>query len=243
MFVVRGGMPNDWVEVLEQSVPRTIEDVDAVFGSNQSLVGSSKSRFYKTWQAVGVGCSCRYKYDSTNSHPVFKVGAGGETGDPTSWWKKQQPQSVSRCLDIVLNLWNRFGTDKCSPDMFNLFVVNHYSFPKDSIPWHDDDSKLLHAGRDDFSADIASITLQNSGILCFMPRKDGPLWQQYRCGKYSTTVDNLIALKMRAAVALHRGDILLFTGNFQRLMQHKAPSFDKVAWAEGRRVHAALPWA
>ena len=30
---------------------------------------------------------------------------------------------------------------------------------------------------------------------------------------------------MRAAVALHRGDILLFTGNFQRLMQHKAPSF------------------
>ena len=227
MFVVRGGMPNDWVERLEQSVPQTIADVDLVFGSNQSLVGSSKSRFYKTWQAVGVGCSCRYKYDSTNSHPVFKVGAGGETGDPTSWWKKQQPQSVSRCLDIVLNFWNRFVTDKCSPDMFNLFVVNHYCFPQDSIPWHDDDSKLLHAGRDDFSADIASITLQNSGILCFMPRKDGPLWQQYRCGKYSTTVDNLIAHKMRAAVALHRGDILLFTGNFQRLMQHKAPSFDK----------------
>jgi len=84
MFVVRGGMPNDWVERLEQSVPQTIADVDLVFGSNQSLVGSSKSRFYKTWQAVGVGCSCRYKYDSTNSHPVFKVGAGGETGDPTS---------------------------------------------------------------------------------------------------------------------------------------------------------------
>ena len=82
-------------------------------------------------------------------------------------------------------------------------------------------------GRDDFSADIASITLQNSGILCFMPRKDGPLWQQYRSGTYSRTVENLISLKMRAAVALHRGDILLFTGNFQRLMQHKAPSFAK----------------
>ena len=113
MFVVRGAVPKQFVEVLEQSVPRTIADVDAVFGSNQSLVGSSKSRFYKTWQAVGVGCSCRYKYDSTNSHPVFKVGAGGEAGDATSWWKKQQPQSVSRCLDTVLNFWNRFGTDKC----------------------------------------------------------------------------------------------------------------------------------
>ena len=226
MFVVRGAVPKQFVEVLEQSVPRTIADVDAVFGSNQSLVGSSKSRFYKTWQAVGVGCSCRYKYDSTNSHPVFKVGAGGEAGDATSWWKKQQPQSVSRCLDTVLNFWNRFGTDKCSPDIWDLFVVNHYCLLGDSIPWHDDDSNLLHAGRD-FSADIASITLQNSGILCFMPRKDGTLWQQYRIGNYTRTVDNLISHKMRAAVALHRGDIMLFTGNFQRLMQHKAPSFAK----------------
>ena len=226
MFVVRGAVPLQYVEPLELSVPRSIADVDEAFGSNQSLVGSSKSRFYKTWQAVGVGCSCRYKYDSTNSHPVFKVGAGGEAGDATSWWKKQQPQSVSRCLDTVLNFWNRFGTDKCSPDMWNLFVVNHYSRETDSIPWHDDDSNLLHAGRD-FSADIASITLQNSGILCFMPRKDGPLWQQYRIGNYTRTVDNLISHKMRAAVALHRGDILLFTGNFQRLMQHKAPSFAK----------------
>ena len=58
-----------------------------------------------------------------------------------------------------------------------------------------------------------------------MPRKDGPLalWQQYRIGNYTRTFRQ----KMRAAVALHRGDILLFTGNFQRLMQHKAPSFAK----------------
>jgi hypothetical protein len=115
MFVVRGGMPNDWVERLEQLVPQTIADVDLVFGSNQSLVGSSKSRFYKTWQAVGVGCSCRYKYDSTNSHPVFKVGAGGETGDPTSWWKKQQPQSVSRCLDTVLIFLEPFWHRQMQP--------------------------------------------------------------------------------------------------------------------------------
>ncbi|MFM6701065.1 MAG: hypothetical protein ACKPIA_06365, partial [Dolichospermum sp.] len=224
MFVVRGAVPLQFVETLEQSVPLSIADVDEAFGSNQSLVGSSKSRFYKTWQAVGVGCSCRYKYDSTNSHSVFKVGEAGTT--TTSWVKQQQPQSVSACLDTVLHFWNGFGTDKCSPDMWNLFVVNHYCLPGDNIPWHDDDSNLLHAGRD-FSADIASITLQNSGILCFMPRKDGPLWQQYRTGTYTKTVDNLISHKLRAAVVLHRGDIMLFTGNFQPFMQHKAPSFDK----------------
>ncbi|MFM7990126.1 MAG: hypothetical protein ACKPKO_63505, partial [Candidatus Fonsibacter sp.] len=50
MFVVRGAVPLQFVEALEQSVPRTIADVDEVFGSKQSLVGSSKSRFYKTWQ-------------------------------------------------------------------------------------------------------------------------------------------------------------------------------------------------
>ncbi|MFM7979225.1 MAG: hypothetical protein ACKPKO_07910, partial [Candidatus Fonsibacter sp.] len=61
----------------------------------------------------------------------------------------------------------------------------------------------------------------------FMLRKDGPLWQQYRIGIYTRTGDNLISHKMRAAVALHRGDIMLFTGNFQPFMQHKAPSFDK----------------
>ncbi|MFM7982757.1 MAG: hypothetical protein ACKPKO_25885, partial [Candidatus Fonsibacter sp.] len=47
------------------------------------------------------------------------------------------------------------------------------------------------------------------------------MWQQYRIGNYTRTLNQ----KMRAAVALHRGDILLFTGNFQRLMQHKAHSF------------------
>ena len=122
MFVVRGAVPKQFVEVLEQSVPRTIADVDAVFGSNQSLVGSSKSRFYKTWQAVGVGCSCRYKYDSTNSHPVFKVGEAGTT--TTSWVKKQQPQSVSACLDTVLHFWNAFWHQqhvelvRCQPLLF-----------------------------------------------------------------------------------------------------------------------------
>ena len=121
----------------------------------------------------------------------------------------------------MLKLWNLIGTDS-SPDMWNLFAVNHYSRETDSIPWHDDDNNLLHAGRD-VSADIASITLQNSGILCFIPRKDGPLWQQYRSGSYTRTVENLISLKMRAAVALHRGDIMLFTGNFQRLMQQRHP--------------------
>ncbi|MFM7984048.1 MAG: hypothetical protein ACKPKO_32455, partial [Candidatus Fonsibacter sp.] len=128
-------------------------------------------------------------------------------------------------MDTVLNFLNQFGTDD---NMWNLFVVNHYCQQRDHIPWHDDDdSNLLHAGRQDFRADIASITLQNSGILCFMPRKDGSLWHQYRIGTYTRTVQNLIDSKMRAAVALHRGEILLFTGNFQRLMQHKAPSFAK----------------
>ncbi|MFM6553680.1 MAG: hypothetical protein ACKPGL_00035 [Dolichospermum sp.] len=222
LFVVRGAVPLECVEQLEQSVPLSIRDVDEAFGSNQSLVGSSKSRFYKTWQAVGVGCSCRYKYDSTNSHPVFKVGDPGLPITSSAW--KQQPRSVSKCLDTVLNFWNQFGTD--DNNMWNLFVVNHYCQQPDHIPWHDDDNNLLHV-EEDCRADIASITLQNSGILCFMPRKDGPLWQQYRIGTYTRTVDNLISHKLRAAVVLHRGDIMLFTGNFQTCMQHKAPSFDK----------------
>ena len=45
MFVVRGAVPLDFVEVLEESVPQTIADVDDVYGSNQSLVSSKKSRF------------------------------------------------------------------------------------------------------------------------------------------------------------------------------------------------------
>ncbi len=55
MCVVRGAVPLQFVEGLEQSVPRSIADVDEAFGNNQSLAGSSKSKFYKTWQAVGVG--------------------------------------------------------------------------------------------------------------------------------------------------------------------------------------------
>ena len=52
MFVVRGAVPLQFVEVLDKSVPLSIADVDESFGNNQSLVGSSKSRFYNTWQAV-----------------------------------------------------------------------------------------------------------------------------------------------------------------------------------------------
>ena len=155
------------------------------------------------------------QYDSTNSHPaVFKVGEAGAT--TTSWVKKQQPQSVSACLDTVLHFWtwNGFGTDKCMAcGTCSLSTTNIWrgtTFPTTT-------KTATCCTRGGISA------LQNSGILCFMPRKDGPLalWQQYRIGNYTRTLSQ----KMRAAVALHRGDILLFTGNFQRLMQHKAPSF------------------
>ena len=43
LFVVRGAVPLQFVEALEQSVPRTIADVDEVFGSNQSLVGQARA--------------------------------------------------------------------------------------------------------------------------------------------------------------------------------------------------------
>ena len=132
---------------------------------------------------------------------------------------KQQPQSVSACLDTVLYFWtwNGFGTDKCMAcgtcSLSTTTIWRGTTFPTTTT--------ATCCTRGGISA------LQNSGIWCFMPRKDGPLWQQYRIGTYTRTVDNLISHKLRAAVVLHRGDIMLFTGNFQTCMQHKAPSFDK----------------
>ena len=74
-------------------------DIDAVYGCNQTLVGATKStRFYKTWQAASTGCSCSYKYSSTSSHPVFKVGANPAT--------TQQPYTVPQALDAVLHFWS-----------------------------------------------------------------------------------------------------------------------------------------
>ena len=194
------------MEALEQSVPRTVADVDEVFGNNQSLVYSSK--FFKTWQAVvGVRCSCCY---SMIPPTVTRRSSKSERLAPP----KQQPQSVSACLDTVLYFWtwNGFGTDKCMACGSSLSTTTIWrgtTFPTTTM--------ATCCTRGGISA------LQNSGILCFMPRKDGPL--AFGSSTVLATTPEPSAKKMRAAVALHRGDILLFTDNFQRLMQHKAPSF------------------
>ena len=97
MHVVRKAVSDEVLNTVEAMFPKTFEDIRAEWGVKKTLVGSTQSPFYHSWQAVGRGCTCKYKYDSTAQHPVMQVGK--QLPDHAG---RVQPKSVSQLLDHVL---------------------------------------------------------------------------------------------------------------------------------------------
>ena len=115
---------------------------------------------------------------------------------------------------------------------FNLAMVNEYNFnesPTSHIPWHHD--KMEQSARDewDFLVKLVMIvSLGDSAIFSVMPNRDSPTFfakmvVQSGCASKRELLWEKVRLQSKARFAfyLHKGDILLMTGKFQKHFIHK----------------------
>ena len=106
---------------------------------------------YNTIQCVDGNCTCKYDYDATRKHKVYKVCTWKPFRAASDWLHKEH--SVA---------W---------PDRFDEIVANVYNREKNQCAGaHTDQSRLLGE-----RSDIVSVSLGAAGVFYWRPNPDGEL--------------------------------------------------------------------
>ncbi len=226
LYVVRGAVEEQHLSAMEAHFSDTMRAIAQWYGNGSTrcvCIGNHKgadNQKYYSWQATSRGCTCAYKYESTRSHPVFRCGGAGGPASPI--WG--QPPAITQTLEHASWVLGKYGVKE--QHAFNLFVANLYEGPENNLGWHDDSfhqtnyppGAVTAENAKQQSVDILSMSLYDSGVLCYGPNKNKHnqvLWRRLG-GTQKTRPTG------RGALLLNRGDIMLFTGSFQEYMAHKA---------------------
>ncbi len=190
---------------------------------------------YRTFQArSSTNCGCKYDYEGTAKHKVY-MKLPVETSNTVTQW--DQPASVTKYLNKAFAMFQGFQHSYAHE--VNLLVTNLYDNPMSNmIHWHDDQMTLSCLPEEEDQFVVVSVSLGASMPFCIMPNylkcPENWLWNVLGCSpgtQWTTKRDRFNQARARVACMVHRGDLMLMLGKFQRYFVHKTTFCHR--WEQG----------
>ena len=204
MHLVRSAVPEELLPRLDY-LETVMDDISAKslrYGRAVAVQGNRPQRWYRSVQATVDNCMCKYKYEATKRHEVYKVEDIPVLKEMLEW--------VHSLGDIRLR------------QQFNEILGNVYMRDLDEcVTWHSDANTLYSE-----STDVLSVSGSALGLFCFQPRITG--FVADIIGKKWNVVqrdDFFVTHKLRGLVPLFPGDVLLMSGTCQQHLDHETLKF------------------
>ena len=160
--------------------------------------GSAKKRWYCCIHACANKCICKYDFEGTSRHDVYKIDEIDVFREVSDWF-------------------HGFG-DVAELHRINELLANAYSRELDeAIDWHSDIADLYEN-----STDVVSLSVGSPGVFCFSPWANTGDDSSFK--KLGSKSCSGAERRTRAVEAGLRGLVPLFIGVYCRHLMQKLPA-------------------